>query len=310
MDTQTTDAGNQPTTAAAATVSADAAQSVTPAQTPAPATPNVSTEPAASQDDLDIIAQLATMPSQPANTTVPQPDEGTVTRIQQENARLRNAMKAAGYDPDTMDSLTGQPIIPQTPQPNRAVDPKSKLEALRNKVRKQGNATMDDFFASMDIQQEIIESQDRRETMSAESQNVQRCISAIESIAASDPVFQKLPSNIRDIEHDLMIAGTDYSLLNDARTRNVSDPRQLMNPQNYAQFARKQQDAMKAYRQFWINVGKKQAGKGPEPTPQPAVQPLTNASGFTPAMPRPANAFNPNDIAGSMRAYQESIRRL
>jgi hypothetical protein len=308
METQTIDAGQQTITVAAPTVNADATQSVTPAQTPETVAQAGSTT-TTSQDDLDIIAQLVMAQTPPANTSVSQPDEGTVTRIQQENARLRNAIKASGYDPDTMDTLTNQPIVPPYQQ-QRTTDPKSQLEALRNKVRKQGNATMDDFFASMDIQQSILESQDRKDTMSAESQNIQRCISAIESVAQSDPVFVKLPQTIQSIEHDLMIAGTDYALLQDARTRNVPDPRQMMNPQNYQQYAKKQQESMKAYRQFWFNAGKKQASGNPAPNVQPNVQPLTNSSGFTPAMPRPASSFNKDDIAASIRNYQAGIKRL
>jgi hypothetical protein len=311
MANETTDAGKQATTAAASTVSADAQAQVTPAQTSTDTSVQMVSTDAAGTDDLDIIARLAMEPTPSANTTnVPQStDEGTMTRIQQQNAKMRETLIRMGMDPDTVDSTLNQPVVPQyvQPQPQRQTDPKSALDALLNKVQKQNGVTMDDFAALANTLKGTIDSLDRKEYQSAESENLNTCISAIKGVLSTDPIHQKLPPAIQRIEEDLFIAGTDYALLSDAKGRKVQDPRQLMTPQNYQQFAKKMTESLKQLRSFYISIG----NRTPKPvTTTENVQPLTNSSGFTPAMPRPASGFDANDVAGSIRRYQAGIKRL
>jgi hypothetical protein len=311
MANETTDAGKQATTAAAPTVSADAQAQVTPAQTSTDTSVQTVSTDAAGTDDLDIIARLAMEPTPSANTTnVPQStDEGTMTRIQQQNAKMRETLIRMGMDPDTVDSTLNQPVVPQyvQPQPQRQTDPKSALDALLNKVQKQNGVTMDDFAALANTLKGTIDSLDRKEYQSAESENLNTCISAIKGVLSTDPIHQKLPPAIQRIEEDLFIAGTDYALLSDAKGRKVQDPRQLMTPQNYQQFAKKMTESLKQLRSFYISIGNRT--HKPVTTTE-NVQPLTNSSGFTPAMPRPASSFNKDDIAASIRSYEAGIKRL
>jgi len=256
-------------------------------------------------EDIEAISRLAT----PAGTqgVDAQVDKGTLTRIQQQNAQLRKALVNLGMDPDS-DDVNNLSSLRRTPQPTESAktptDPRQRLSKTIDKVQEQKGVTLEDFLSVANAMYSTIENLDQRESMKDEQSNVRECLQTVNGVLAGDPVHSKLPENIRAIEAELFVAGTDYSLMNEAKSRGI-DMRPLMTPQNYQGQARKMAERLNALRNYYISVGAKP--KAPNPN---IPNPIGNSTGSSPAVPHAPTSMVGKGVKTDMRAYIDSLRRV
>jgi len=227
-------------------------------------------------------------------------DNGAVTRLQQQVAANNSVMNALGIDPDSdiaekfkagiysrQDLLemvgiqSKPPVAPPTTQP-AVYQTQDQLQTIIDRVKTEG-AGEQDFVEAMTAIQNTIQQANQAAQANTMNNTLSQCANTTKAVIASQDSHTTLPQDLKAIEEQLFLAGTDNLVLREAN--GSQNPDAFLTPNSYGYYANKFNSGYQKLVNHYINVGRDMQKKGIAPVHQNGINPVSPQLGSGPVTP-------------------------
>lgn len=266
---------------------------------------NLAAKPSGGADATSPPASTTDKTGQSADDKVTKPDDsddsGAVDRLKQQLAQSNQLLAALNIDPesDLAERYTKgvvskeelllrvnpqpQPIVTEPSQ--TPVSARQRLENLKRKVTQSveaGKGVLEtDIVEVLDVVSGITDENDHFREQTDMERHFAACRDATLAVIDKDELHNTLPEDIKEIESQVFLSSTDNLL----STQSGGNPKSLT-VKNYDYYAYKNlNERISAYRNYWIDQGKKLQQQATTKTSTPQVNPISPTTGSAPVVP-------------------------